>query len=153
MGSTPPEGIQNKSGSTGGYLPALSYPCLDDYINQISVYRDSMLEPRDEARLSEHFGTFIFRLRETQGLTVRDAASRMGLTHSRLLNFEHGKDPHTGKPTLPSAEVVVRIAQAYGYPKDRLLILAGYLPWLVDEPAAEGMLEAVQERLGGPNSP
>ena len=102
-----------------------------------------MLEPRDETVLAERFGTFIFRLRESKGMSVREAAKQIGISHGRLLNFEHGKDPHTGKPTLPSAELVGKLAGAYGYPRVRLIILAGYLPWMFEEAQTAQLVDAV----------
>ncbi|MNR82470.1 hypothetical protein D3C72_132290 [compost metagenome] len=104
---------------------------------------DLMLEPRDEAVLAERFGTFIFRLRESKGISVREAAKQIGISHGRLLNFEHGKDPHTGKPTLPTAALVGKIAVAYGYPDERLLLLAGYLPWIIDDGTTNRLIGAV----------
>lgn len=103
-----------------------------------------MLEPRDEDVLAKRFGIFIFRLRESKGMSVREAAKQIGISHGRLLNFEHGKDPHTGKPTLPGAELVSAIAGAYGYPKGQLLLLAGYLPWIVDELDVHNILATIQ---------
>ena len=107
-----------------------------------------MLEPRDEAILAERFGTFIFRLRESKGMSVREAAKQIGISHGRLLNFEHGKDPHTGKPTLPSAEMVGKISGAYEYPKDRLLLLAGYLPWVLGQAESDALVGIALDRLG-----
>jgi transcriptional regulator with XRE-family HTH domain len=107
-----------------------------------------MLEPRDEAALAERFGTFIFRLRESKGISAREAAKQIGLSHGRLLNFEHGKDPHTGKPTLPSTELVGKMAGAYGYPKEQLLMLAGYMPWMVNEGEAVDIFGTVHPCVG-----
>lgn len=106
-----------------------------------------MLEPRDEAVLAERFGTFIFNLRESKGMTVREAAKLVGISHSRLVNFEHGKDPHSGRPTLPAAELVGQIAGAYGYPKGQLLLLAGYLPWMVNEAGAARVADMVSDGM------
>lgn len=107
-----------------------------------------MLEPRDEAILAESFGTFIFNLRESKGMTIREAAKAVGISHSRLVNFEHGRDPHTAKPTLPSAELVGKIAAAYGCPMGQLLLIAGYSPWMVGETGAEAILGLVDGHLG-----
>lgn len=106
-----------------------------------------MLEPRDEAVLAERFGAFIFSLRESKGMTVREAAKLVGISHSRLVNFEHGRDPHTGKPTLPGAALVVRIAGVYGSPQNQLLLLAGYAPWMLDEGSAARVAAIVRGQL------
>lgn len=97
-----------------------------------------MIEARDESKLGERFGRLITRLREAdpRGLTVRGAAKLMGISHTRLRSLEQGTHHETGLPTLPTVELVGRIASVYRYPKQELLIQAGFLPWLLDE--AEG---------------
>lgn len=92
-----------------------------------------MPKARHEETLSEHFGALLFQLREARGLSQRAAAKLVGVSNTRLMSLENGKDKNSGRPTLPSPELTVRIAQAYRVPKDRLLMLAGYLPWLMDE--------------------
>ena len=65
-------------------------------------------------------------LRRREGLTIRDAAKRFGVSHSRLGYFERGRAWGTKRPAVPSREVIERIAEVYGYPRESLLTLAGY---------------------------
>lgn len=106
-----------------------------------------MLRARDDAEISEKVGALLFRLREAKGLTTRAAASMIGISHSRLVSLEHGRDAHTGKPTLPPSEMVVRIAATYGYPKEQLMMLAGYMPWDLSEEQARLAVEALGQCL------
>lgn len=106
-----------------------------------------MLQARDDAELSLSFGALLYRLREAKGLTTRAAASLMGISHSRLVALEHGRDAHTARPTLPSFELANRIAATYGYPKEQLLILAGHLPWQLNEEQAKRAAECLAREL------
>lgn len=99
-----------------------------------------MRKARNEAALSESFGALLYRLRSERNLSQRAAAGLIGISQSRLVGLEHGRDPHTGRPTLPSPDVVARIAAAYHYPKERLMLLAGYLPWCIDESEAAHLI-------------
>lgn len=107
-----------------------------------------MLKPRDDEKLAERFGDLIYRLRESKKLSQRAAAKLIGISQARLVSLEQGTHVSTGRPTLPPADTVVRIAQAYGYPREKLLLLSGFAPWLVDESDADVVLEVVGERLG-----
>lgn len=74
------------------------------------------------------FGDYIYRARQERGWTLREAASRIGIAHSRLDELEKGHDWHSGKQFKPSYINVVRIAKAYGLPLDHLLTLSGHEP-------------------------
>lgn len=74
----------------------------------------------------ERFGSFIRELRETERLSLRQAAKRIGVTHPRLAELEAGITHATGRPTRPTREMVQRIARTYGVAYDTLLDLAGY---------------------------
>lgn len=64
----------------------------------------------------------------------------MGISQTRLVSLENGRDRNTGRPTLPSPELTARIASAYQMPKQHLLLLAGYVPWVLEEAEAEPMV-------------
>lgn len=74
------------------------------------------------------FGDYIYRARQERGWPLRQAASRIGIAHSRLDELEKGHDWHSGKQFRPSYINVVRIAKAYGLPLDHLLSLSGHEP-------------------------
>ena len=99
-----------------------------------------MLRARDEEKLSEKVGSLLYRLREAQNLSQRAAAKIIGVSQARLASLEQGRDLHTGRPTLPSAELTARIASAYRYPKERLMLLAGHVPWLLDIDDADALV-------------
>ncbi len=68
----------------------------------------------------EEFGAYLRSLREAEGLTQREAASRAGLSAPYLAQVERGqRNP-------PSREMLERIAQTYGADEQRLMHSAGY---------------------------
>ena len=76
----------------------------------------------------------MFRLRQTRGWSLREAASRAGIHHSRLDEIEKGTDKRSGKPLTPSYVNVVKLAKAYDLPPDELLKSAGYEPGIELKP-------------------
>lgn len=102
-----------------------------------------MVMPRDEHTLSERLGSFLYGLREDRNLSQRAAAKLIGISQARLASLEQGKHTNTGRPTLPSPEVCVRLAAAYGQPKDVVLLLAGYTPWLLNADEAQALIKQI----------
>lgn len=92
-------------------------------------------------------GAFLRALRKQKGLTIRDVADRIGLSFSRLAEFERSIDSHSGRPTLPRYEVVRRLANVYGVAPDELLRRAGFTPG-PELPDDEQRLLAAYRRLG-----
>lgn len=105
------------------------------------------LQARDEAKLAEQFGRRLVQLREERQLGLREAARLIGIDHTRLMSFEKGAERTTGRYTLPTAETVVRMAQAYQVPKEVLLVEAGYVPWLLGAEESETLVRAAIEHL------
>lgn len=70
-------------------------------------------------------GTLLIKLRS--GEPLRDAAARIGISHTYLNILEKGIDPRSGSAVKPSADTLQKLARAYGYPYERLLEAAGYL--------------------------
>lgn len=70
-------------------------------------------------------GQLLTQLRGDESL--RDAATRIGISHSYLRLLETGRDPRTGKEIKPSAEILKQISKAYRYPYEKLLKVAGYI--------------------------
>lgn len=70
-------------------------------------------------------GKLLRELRQAKGLSVRAAAHQLGLSHSRLSDFERGST-HGGKFTAtPGRELLTKVAALYGYPLPTMLALAG----------------------------
>jgi transcriptional regulator with XRE-family HTH domain len=65
------------------------------------------------------------RLRADEPL--RDAAARIGISHTYLSILEKGIDPRNGNAVKPSAETLQKLARAYNYPYEKLMEAAGYL--------------------------
>lgn len=74
------------------------------------------------------FGEYVFQVRQSKGWSLREAAKRIGIAHSRLDEIEKMIDGRTRKPFVPSYVNVVKLAKAYGLPPDELLRKAGYEP-------------------------
>lgn len=72
------------------------------------------------------FGTYLKELREAKGWTVRKAASMIDVSPSRLAEIERGESYRTLRETMPSRELIGRMAKAYEVSADILLELAGY---------------------------
>lgn len=73
-------------------------------------------------------GEYLQRVRLEKGWSLREAAKRVGLAHSRVDEVERMIDARTGKPFKPSYINVVRFAKGYGLAPDELLRRAGYEP-------------------------
>jgi transcriptional regulator with XRE-family HTH domain len=67
-------------------------------------------------------------LRELRGTkSLREVSKRAGISHNYLRNLEIGIDPRTKTPINPSPETLKKLSDAYNYPYEELLKLAGYL--------------------------
>jgi len=67
-------------------------------------------------------------LRELRGnRSLRNISKIAGISHNYLRNLEIGIDPRTKSPINPSPETLKKLAEAYNYPYEELLKLAGYL--------------------------
>jgi transcriptional regulator with XRE-family HTH domain len=76
----------------------------------------------------DELGRYLKSLREAKSLTVRSAASLLGISASRLAEIERGRTYHRDQPTRPSRELVEQMASAYEMSQDILLTAAGYPP-------------------------
>ncbi|MBI2874384.1 MAG: helix-turn-helix domain-containing protein [Firmicutes bacterium] len=77
--------------------------------------------------MSANLYRLLRKLRRERKLSLRQASLLSGLSHSYLHLLETGNDRRSGKPILPSVEVVKALSRAYGYPYEELLKAAGYL--------------------------
>lgn len=73
----------------------------------------------------EKLGELIKTLRGKESL--RDAAKRIGISHTYLDTVEKGFDKRSGKPVNPTPETLKLISDAYNYRYEALMTVAGYL--------------------------
>ena len=67
-------------------------------------------------------------LRELRGKkTLREVAEITQLSHTYISDIEKGYRRGTKKPINPSPETLKRLAEAYDYPYEKLMIAAGYI--------------------------
>lgn len=71
-------------------------------------------------------GAKLKELRERKGLTLRGAAILLGLSHSRLSDFEKGRTHGYDRPALPTQAFLEKAAKLYDFPEHTLKSLAGY---------------------------
>lgn len=62
------------------------------------------------------FGERIFNERTARGWSLRQAAARIGISHTYLSSIEREFDPRTGNPVTPSPDSLLKICNAYGIP-------------------------------------
>jgi transcriptional regulator with XRE-family HTH domain len=78
---------------------------------------------------TEHMlGEAIRHRRELLGLSIREAARRIGISTGYLVELEHGRNPTTGRAPIPSATVLAGIGRALEIDVVALLDLAGATP-------------------------
>jgi transcriptional regulator with XRE-family HTH domain len=73
-------------------------------------------------------GDAIRHRREALGLSMRAAAQRIGISAGYLVELEHGRNPTTGRPPVPSATVLAGIGRTLDIDTVTLLELAGAMP-------------------------
>lgn len=83
--------------------------------------------------MGEALGAKLQELRASANLSAREASRRLGLSTTRLRDFEMGKTHGRDQKAVPKRELLGKIAKLYDYPLDNLLRLAGYP---ADEPVA-----------------
>lgn len=77
-----------------------------------------------EAMRLKEIGDKLREIRLKKNLSLREAAEKVGLSHTYLNALEKGHDPRTGRAMNPSARTLVRIAEGYGIPLEELLRMA-----------------------------
>jgi transcriptional regulator with XRE-family HTH domain len=78
-------------------------------------------------------GDYLRELRHDRNLSIREAAKRIGVSFSRLEELESGRSRTTGKPTLPSTDMLIKIARFYEQPLPLLLEMASLAEVSPDE--------------------
>ncbi|MGE5572679.1 MAG: helix-turn-helix domain-containing protein [Bacteroidota bacterium] len=69
-------------------------------------------------------GDRLREIRVKKNLSLREAAEKVGISHTYLNALERGYEPRTGRPVNPSARTLVLIAKGYGIPLEELLRMA-----------------------------
>ncbi|NLU50662.1 MAG: helix-turn-helix domain-containing protein [Syntrophomonadaceae bacterium] len=70
-------------------------------------------------------GEFIGSVRRRKGLSLRDLATRCGLSHSYIDSLEKGLDPRTGKPVSPTLETIQKLADGLDMTFSEFLYMSG----------------------------
>jgi transcriptional regulator with XRE-family HTH domain len=101
-------------------------------------------------------GTSLHDRRVELGLSLRAVAARAAISPAYLATIEQGRNPSTGRPPVPSVEVLSRLASALGVDVNALLRPASapatphhaHLLAYVTEPPPGGLPMALNEVLG-----
>jgi transcriptional regulator with XRE-family HTH domain len=75
--------------------------------------------------VSNELGALLRSRRGQLGLSIREAARRIGISPSYLLALEHGRNPSTGRPPVPSPPILAAIGRVLGVETAALLDLIG----------------------------
>src|SRR5206468_10992206 len=73
-------------------------------------------------------GDTIRQRRQGLGLSVREAAGRIGISTGYLVGLEQGRNPTTGRAPMPSPAVLAGIGRALDLDLRALLELTGVTP-------------------------
>lgn len=80
--------------------------------------------------MTSELGEFLLKLRG--GMSLRKAAEKSGLSHTYIRDLEVGFNRSTGTDIRPTPETLSKLAEAYDYPYENLMIIAGYMTSGVD---------------------
>ena len=72
------------------------------------------------------FGRIVRQTRQAAAMTVRELASRVGISYAYVSIIELGENPATNKPAKPSREIILKLARELPLDVDESLALAGY---------------------------
>lgn len=73
----------------------------------------------------ENLSALLMKLRGD--LSIREASKRIGISHTYLDTLEKGFDKRSGNFTKPTPETLKLISNAYNYPYEDLMFVAGYI--------------------------
>lgn len=71
-------------------------------------------------------GEYLRSVRLDKGWTLREAAKRVGVAHSRVVEVENMLDARLNRPFTPSLQLLRKFAKGYGLVLSDLLRRAGY---------------------------
>lgn len=92
----------------------------------------------------ENLCELIIVKRKKLGLSLRDAAKKIGISHSYLSTLEKGMDPRTNAPIRPTPETLHLISNAYNLNYEQLMALAGYLNTDTHQPEPQNLSPQVE---------
>lgn len=72
-------------------------------------------------------GDLIKQYRNEHQLSLREFATRCGLSHAYIDKLEKGHDPRTGKKVEPTLETLTRVSEAMGISLNDILTKIGYI--------------------------
>ncbi|EKQ52406.1 MULTISPECIES: helix-turn-helix transcriptional regulator [unclassified Clostridium] len=81
----------------------------------------------------DDLGTLLKEKRNELKLSLRDAASLIGISHSYLSMLEKGIDPRNNSVIKPTPETLNLISNAYNIDYNKLMKLVGYINLNTDE--------------------
>lgn len=88
------------------------------------------------------FGERIRELRKAKRMTLRDLAKKVDKDFTYLSKIENSTPDDQGNPTVPSAKLIIALADALDTEADALLMLAMKIPSSVNEwPREKGFQE------------
>lgn len=90
----------------------------------------------------------LIKKRKDLGLSLRNAAKLIGISHSYLSTLEKGRDPRNNAPISPTPETLQLISKAYNIPYSDLMKTAGYLPSNEDNEIITSLTEDKTQTLG-----
>ena len=79
------------------------------------------------------FGRIVRQTRQAAAMTVRELASRVGISYAYVSIVELGENPATNKPAKPSREIVLKLA------RELLLMLTNPWRWPVMSSGIQGV--------------
>lgn len=89
--------------------------------------------------MGNQLGILLETLRKEKKLSLREAAAKTGLAFSYIRSLEQNINPKTSRPIQPTPETLRRFADAYDYPYEDLMKVAGFISTdpiqqLIDDP-------------------
>ena len=72
-------------------------------------------------------GNYLKQRREQSGMSLREFADKLGISHSFLDKIEKGVDPRNNKPVEPTLVTYKSIAKGLGITLTQLLIFSGHI--------------------------
>ena len=72
------------------------------------------------------FGRLVRLARHESGLTLRELASQIGVSHAYVSILEIGRNPKTHRPSRPSPNIIRALARELDLDANKLLSLAGH---------------------------
>ncbi len=80
--------------------------------------------------MDENFSIALSKLlknyRFSHGMTIREFAEKLRISHTYLSKLEAGKDPRTGNPISPTIETLTKVSDGMGITLKKLLESCGY---------------------------